>query len=325
MLNYKEVELLLSEIPFQDSYIQDIRESDYHSFTLSLFNKDKKAYDVYFEIATEDAHFSLTKRTRRKSSTMQRFTQFLKSRIIGARIIEVRQAPWDRAFHFKLLKAERIFFILFRFYSGPGANIIVYDEDLIIEDLMFRRPKRNEMSGSTLVLEERTSPPEKEFFVRVHPEGITFNDFIDDYYYEKGRNENIEALKAEAVKARERELGEIRRNIKRAEEKIKSTKDFEGTKKIADILSSYLHMVRKGMSEVTLLDYMRDENITIPLKAELNPRENLERYFRLHARSQWKRERFATGFHIEHDDASPESYLHLPIFTSDLKALSAYL
>ena len=69
MLNYKEVELLLSEIPFQDSYIQDIRESDYHSFTLSLFNKDKKAYDVYFEIATEDAHFSLTKRTRRKSSS----------------------------------------------------------------------------------------------------------------------------------------------------------------------------------------------------------------------------------------------------------------
>ena len=54
-------------------------------------------------------------------------------------------------------------------------------------------------------------------------------------------------------------------------------------------------------------------------------KENLERYFRLHARSQWKRERFATGFHIEHDDASPESYLHLPIFTSDLKALSAYL
>ena len=44
MLNYKEVELLLSEIPFQDSYIQDIRESDYHSFTLSFFNKEEKAY-----------------------------------------------------------------------------------------------------------------------------------------------------------------------------------------------------------------------------------------------------------------------------------------
>ena len=45
MLNYKEVELLLSEIPFQDSYIQDIRESDYHSFTISFFNRTEKAFN----------------------------------------------------------------------------------------------------------------------------------------------------------------------------------------------------------------------------------------------------------------------------------------
>ena len=280
MINYKEVELLLSEIPFQDSYIQDIRESDYHSFTLSFFNKEEKAFNVYFEIATEDSHFSLTERSRKKSGTMQRFTQFLKSRIIGARVTEVRQAPWDRAFTLKLLKGEKTFSLLFRFYSGPGANAIVYDEDMRIEDLMFRRPKRDEISGEKLMLNERSAPPEKEFFVREHPEDIPFNKFIDDYYYDKKRNENLSSLKEDVIRAMEREIAEISRNIRRSEEKIRSTKGYEENKRIADLLSSNLYMVKKGMSEIEVEDYADNEHIRIPLRPELSARENLERYYK---------------------------------------------
>ena len=280
MLNYKEVELLLNEIPFIDSYIQDIREKDYHSFTLSFFNKREKAYSVYFEIATQNSHFSLTERQRKKSGTMQRFTQFLKAKIIGARILDVHQLNWDRAFYFKLLKDERIFFILFRFYSGPGANVIVYDESGKIEEVMFRRPKRGEISGELLNLGERVAPPEKEFEVREHPVDISFNEYIDSYYENKSRAESMDELREDVLRSRDREINEIERNIKRAEEKIRSTQNYEENKRIADLLSSNLYQVRKGMRNIEVTDYSKEEKTTISLREDLSPRENLERYYK---------------------------------------------
>lgn len=42
----------------------------------------------------------------------------------------------------------------------------------------------------------------------------------------------------------------------------------------------------------------------------------VKRYFKLHVASQWKREREATGFHIEKDDASPKGYWSFPMFAN---------
>ena len=46
------------------------------------------------------------------------------------------------------------------------------------------------------------------------------------------------------------------------------------------------------------------------------------RFVTLFQRSQWKRERFPVGFHIEKDDASPKGYWRFPIFNGDLKVLT---
>lgn len=47
----------------------------------------------------------------------------------------------------------------------------------------------------------------------------------------------------------------------------------------------------------------------------------VQRFVRLFQRSQWKRERFATGFHIQRDDVSPKSGMEFPILGSDLMHL----
>ncbi len=280
MLNYKEVDLLLGEIPFLNSYIQQIRESDYHSFTLTLFNKDEKAFNVYFEIASENSHFCMTQKLRKKSEKTQRFTQFLKAKIIGARIIEVHQLNFDRAFYLKLLKGDEILYALFRFYSGPGANIIICDENFKILDLMFRRPKRNEITGSVLKIEERESEPEKKFLVRPYDQSMTFNEFIDRFYDQKERSESVESLKEKIERERDRELLELERKLKRAKESLESTKGYEDGKRIADLLSSNLYLVKKGMSEIMVDDYEREIKVRIALRADLSARENLERYYK---------------------------------------------
>ncbi len=286
MLNYREVELLLSEIPFQDSYIQDVRESDYHSFTLFFFNRIKKAYSVCFEIANENAHFCITERKIKKSRTMQRFTQFLKSRVIGSKVIDVHQLSYDRAFYLKLMKNGCSFYILFRFYSGPGANVIVFDDENTILEVMFRRPKRGEIAGEKIMIEEKDGPGEKEFSVREHPDNTSFNSFIDDYYASKEREESIAELKESTQRAREKELSDIKKNIKRLEEKIRSTEGYSESRKIADLLSSNLHSVKKGMSEITVIDYENDERIRIALRPEKSPRENLEHYYKSYQKAK---------------------------------------
>ena len=47
-------------------------------------------------------------------------------------------------------------------------------------------------------------------------------------------------------------------------------------------------------------------------------KRSVKRFFNLFQRNQWKRERFATAFHIEKDDSSPKGYLRLPVLSASL-------
>ncbi len=44
----------------------------------------------------------------------------------------------------------------------------------------------------------------------------------------------------------------------------------------------------------------------------------VKRYYRLYTRNQWKRERFAVGFHIEGDSADPKAFRRFPVLSSCL-------
>ena len=47
-LNANEINYLISELDFNDTFIQDIVEHDFHSFTMCLFSKQEKALiDTY--------------------------------------------------------------------------------------------------------------------------------------------------------------------------------------------------------------------------------------------------------------------------------------
>ena len=68
MINWKELELLLSELPLENSYIQKVTEHSVHSFTLSMYSREEKAWLLYFEIATPDSIVCRTGHMRRGPS-----------------------------------------------------------------------------------------------------------------------------------------------------------------------------------------------------------------------------------------------------------------
>ena len=282
MLNYLELERLVAETPFINSYIQKITEHSFHSFTISFFNKDEKAFDVYFEIATSTSYFARTEKKRAKSSKSQRFCQYMKANITGYRVKDVRMLKFDRAFMLYLVNAEKNEKkMLFRFYSGSGANVIILSEDDIILELLFRRPKRNEMSGEKLVITERTESPVKDLKIREYDMSLypSFSSFIDSFYFEKEKHENENALLSLLENKREEEKKKSQRLISSLKEKIRKNAYYSEENKKALLLSSSLYLVKKGDLSVSLTDWENGEEVTIMLDPLLSPNENLEKLF----------------------------------------------
>ena len=61
------------------------------------------------------------------------------------------------------------------------------------------------------------------------------------------------------------------------------------------------------------------KSVTIDLGlSDEDIKRSVKRFFNLFQRNQWKRERFATAFHIEKDDSSPKGYLRLPVLSASL-------
>ena len=276
-LNWKELELLLSELPLEGSYIQKITEHDIHSFTFSMYSKSEKAWLLYFEIATPSSRVVRTDRMRKKSATMQRFTQYLRAHIEGRKVTNVHQLPYDRAFILTLENSEDRIKLLVRLFSGIGANAIVLSEDDTILELMYRRPQRGEEKGKKLIIEKRTSEGDKHFEVREW-EGDSFNSFIDRMESEEAATSSKEALIKRLSEKRDRELHALEDRLRRQKERYASTAGFEASKTAADTLASYIHLARKGMESITL-DGFDGSRITIPLDPALSPEENLEKLY----------------------------------------------
>lgn len=277
-VNWKELELLLSELPLLDSYVQKVTEHDVHAFTLHFFHKEEKAWMLYTEIASNHTRVCRTERLRGKSKETQRFTQYLKAHIIGRRVTKVKQLPFDRAFVLSLTNSEDTIKMVFRLYSGPGANVIVTDANDKILELLFRRPQRGERMGEILEMEERTEEGKKVFTVRDY-EGDSFNAFIDQEESRAAKEDRTEEVTALLIERRDKELATLEETLRRQKEREEKTKGYEELKHSADVLSASIWSVQKGMTCITLDDWERGVKLTLPLEPDLSPNENLERYY----------------------------------------------
>ncbi len=277
-LNWKELELILSELPLEGSYIQKITEHSVSSFTLSLFSRTEKAFLLYIEVSTPYARVCRTDRIRKKDKRMQRFTQYMNAHVVGRKIEKVRQYPYDRAFSMDLRSGENLIKMHIRLYSGPGANIIITDEEDTILELLYRRPGRCEEKGKKLVTEERTSEGERKFSVREY-DTETFSEFIDRTSSVESSAERRAELEEKIREKRDKELSILRDRLSRQERRVKETEGFEETKRMADLLSGAIWSVKKGMKSVEIDDWERNAKVSISLDPALSPNENLEKLY----------------------------------------------
>ena len=276
-LNWREIELILSELPLEGSMIQKSYQIGFNGLLLELFHPQERSWLLYVEVGTPSSRLHRLSETvkDKKTPKLQRFIQFMRAHIEGARIVGFAQLKEDRLVTLNLSKRESAFKLILRFYSGPKANVIITDENYQILELLFRRPRQNEITGETLIIEER--PPLKPFEVRPYPADIPFNQFIEEYY-KRGEPEERQELITKLEQMRDTELATLSNRIRKIIERLKQSKDFDAYRHSGDLLSSYPNPLERDQEWVEVEDWLQESSkVTISVDPNLSLGENIEK------------------------------------------------
>ncbi len=87
-------------------------------------------------------------------------------------------------------------------------------------------------------------------------------------------------LKKAASKHHRRALKKARRLLKNVEEDLESARRAEEFRYLGNLLVTWRHRLRTGLSEITAMDFNGEDEITIPLDPALDPERNIQVYFR---------------------------------------------
>jgi len=290
-LNWKEIDLVLSELSLRGSHIQDVRQPDFKSLLLELY-RPGDPFLLYVNLSPEGCRLHRLSRKPRTPKTAQRFVEFLRARVRGGKISEARQLGRDRIVKLVVIRGDEPTFLYLRLWGG-ASNILATEADGTILDAFYRRPKRGEETGGRYDPETSAAPAKgdvdeaKVYEVRPHPEGESFNSFIERFYGEK-----------EEGLLRKRLLEQIESRYRTHEAKLQATlrslslrredyRNLERFKRYGDLVMANLHAVKKGDGWLKALDYGNDgAEVDIELDPALGPYENAEAYYRKYKKAK---------------------------------------
>jgi predicted ribosome quality control (RQC) complex YloA/Tae2 family protein len=180
-LNYAEIDILLSELNAPGAFVQSVVQPTYETLALRLYQPGRP-FTLFVCLAPRGCCIHLTSKDLRKPPRPLRFNEFLKARLVGARITEALQLGRDRIVRLTFARDQEILRLYLRLWSN-AANAIVTDEAGYILDAMFRRPKRGEMKGSLYRPEEAAfSSSGREYEARDFPGSGSYSERVEAFY-----------------------------------------------------------------------------------------------------------------------------------------------
>jgi predicted ribosome quality control (RQC) complex YloA/Tae2 family protein len=288
-LNWKEIDLILKELDLTGGHIQKIRQSDYQKIIFNIYKPGDIATEKAFAllICLKQGATRIHRLTEKPVSMNKppRFTEHLRSRIKGGRIIEASQLGQERIVKLLIRKGDQHTTLWIRLWGG-ASNVIVTESDGTILDALFRRPKRDEISGghyspeAESLQKARKPGEEKEYMVRNFPESLTFNEAIEKNYQAEEQDDRTARLLEQAEKGHRQRLNRLHFNLVSLEKKLNLYQDPEHYKLWGDLVLAEIHRIEKGSRWLETKDYTRDNAVVrIELDPTLNPRENASAFY----------------------------------------------
>lgn len=287
-LNCIEIDLILSELTLEGSYIQNIVQPSYDTIAFYLYGGSvSSSRTILVCLAPGVCRIHETRRKVPKNDKPLRFMEFLRSRIKGSRIAEAVQLQNDRIIRLTLIHGEELFFMYIRLWSA-AANIVVTDTESHILDVFFRRPKRGEISGGIWKLPEPNIQklPSTYTVRELFGEG-SFNQKIDVWYAEHAQILSREALLEEARREYEKRRIRLETALSKLEKKRALFLNADSYRHTGDLITAHLYAIKPGMTSIEVCDYENDNALRlIELDPHLKAQENAARYYDQYKKAQ---------------------------------------
>jgi predicted ribosome quality control (RQC) complex YloA/Tae2 family protein len=218
-VNWKEINLILSELDLEGAQIQKAFQPNYETLTLTVYKKGGSR-TLLFVLTNGVCRFHETFRAVPKADKPLRFGEFCKSRLVNGRIMQVAQIGADRIVRIDISRGAYRYQFYARLWSG-SANIIITDENGAVLDAMRRLPKRGEVTGGRYMPEMPSggSGPAKEYAVRGYDTARSFYAAIDAEYAEHGKELSLDALREKASKVYRARIVRIAASLEKLREK----------------------------------------------------------------------------------------------------------
>jgi predicted ribosome quality control (RQC) complex YloA/Tae2 family protein len=300
-LNWKEIDTILGELRLEGSFIQKIRQPNYHSLLFDLYNPDGGRYRLLIELKPGACRLhSLSKDLPAdRTGKLQRFAQLLRSRLQGALITRASQLGGERIIRIEASHHGEITRVYIRLWSN-AANIIATDAGDTIIDAFYRRPNKREVSGEPCELsalaEGKAPSPAHGRLRESYDHSMSFNAFIESTYETETRsvalNEKLEELEGLVSERRRR----LTRLIDHKRRELESAGSLEQLKNTADNLAASAHLIQPGSQWTEVPDYSHDgEPVAVKLDEKLSGWENVEAYYQAYSKAK------RTAEHLKED------------------------
>jgi predicted ribosome quality control (RQC) complex YloA/Tae2 family protein len=236
-LNWKEIDLILSELDLSGSQIQKVNQNDFDVLSFKIYGRSGEK-TLLAVIRSGVCRLHETFRAVPKSDKPLRFGELLKSRIVNGWIEEAVQLGSDRIVRWTIRRGEHRYLLYFRLWSN-AANALLCEPDGRIIDVMRRLPKRGEVGGCYYNPEQAlTAGGDRsgKYGIRELEGDGGFNEKIDRWYAEEGASLSLDALRDEARRRTEGSVSRLEAALLRLRAKEKEYSEPVRLKEYADII-----------------------------------------------------------------------------------------
>lgn len=274
-LNWREIDLALSELDLEGAQVQRVVQPSYDTLLLSCY-KPGRATELLVCVAHGACRIHATTIEVPKAEKPQRFMELLRAQVRGSRVNSIAQLGAERIVRISLGRdeAERVLYA--RLWSG-AANIILCRPDGTIVDALARKPAKGEVAGGRY--EPEAGPtPEREFAIRELPGEGSFNERVDAYYAEHGSELSRAALLERAGKYFSQRRAQLDARLAALERSLASESDAERYRELGDLLMANQGAAPAGPT-LEVDDFYRGGRVAIRVDAAKGLIANAQAYY----------------------------------------------
>ena len=312
-LNWKEIDLLLQELSLAGSLIQEIHQPRHDRLVLHLFRSGEQS-TLLVSVSTRFPRMHVLTEKLANPGTPLRFASFLRAHIRGGRIETAEQlrsesdpSQGERIVRIGIRRGDEKMVLWIRLW-GAAANILLTQEDGTILDAFYRRPKRGEISGAAFDPRSGGGPKLREaggvtqrvpprppravaaradYSVRELPGPGSFNERLELFFRDLEGRDDREKAAARAEAELEMSENKLLASLEKLRARLSDYGNLQRFRELGDLLTSSLHLVRKGERWIRVEDYYHDNaEVEIELRPDLSPAQNAESYYERHRKAR---------------------------------------